>query len=95
MYIDEIQLLKSVKWDSISKSEITLTINGEELRQELFEELKLKIDENSNHPIKIKFQDYSFVEIMPNECFNENECKQLAIEIINRINSELKTKLNL
>lgn len=95
MYINDIQLLKSVKWDSITKDEVTLTINGEELRQEVYEELKLKIDERFSNPVKVNFQDYLFLEITPNECFNEKECMQLAKEIVNTLNNQIKTQLKL
>lgn len=95
MFLDDIKLLNSVKWESATKDTVTLTVDGDLLRQEVYESLKLEIDEGFTDTVRINFQDYPFIELIPNELFDENYCKQLATEIVNRVNEQMKSQLDI
>ena len=42
--LSDIQLLNSVKWESVTKDTITITVDSELLKHEIYESLELKID---------------------------------------------------
>lgn len=94
VYLDSTKIMKCIDVKSVTSETITLNVDGEKLLDEIYEDLKIELEDDG--PVKIlRFQDAPFIEIYPNEIFNENNCRQLAIEIMNRQNSQIRTKLNL
>lgn len=94
VYLDSIKIMECIDIESITSETITLNIDGEKLRNEIYQDLKIELKDDG--PIQVlTFQDAHFIEIYPNEIFNDEKCKQLAIEIMNRLNNEIQTKLNL
>lgn len=95
VYLDSVKIMECVELETITKDKVTLNVNGEQLLNAIYEDVKIELDEDFEIPVRLRFQDAPFIEIYPNELFDEENCKQLAIEIKNRLNSEIKTKLNL
>ena len=95
VYFDSTKIMECIDVESITSETVTLKVNGEKLLNELYEDLKIELDEKETILARLRCQDAPFIEIYPNELFDEKNCRQLAIEIKNRLNSEIKTKLNL
>ena len=95
VYLNAVKIIKSIESESVTKDKITLNVDGEQLLNEIYEDVKIELDDDSEAPITLRSQSATFIQIYPNELFDEKKCKQLAIEIKNRLNNEIKTKLNL
>ena len=95
VYFDSTKIMECIDVESITSETVTFKVDGEKLLNELYEDLKIEVDDYSEIPVILRCQDARFIEIYPNELFDEKNCRQLAIEIKNRLNSEIKTKLNL
>lgn len=96
VYLDSVKIMECVELETVTNDKITLNVNGEQLLNGIYEDLKIELDDDDSEiPVILRCQDARFIEIYPNELFNEKNCRQLAIEIKNRLNSEIKTKLNL
>lgn len=86
--------MKCIDIENVTNESVTLNVDGEKLLNELYQDFKIELDDEG--PIQtLKFQDAPFIEIYPNELYPEEKCRQLAIELMNRLNNEIKTKLNL
>ena len=95
VYLDSVKIMECVELETVSKDRVTLKIDGEQLLNAIYEDIKIELKDNDGPIQGLTFQDAPFVEIYPNDLFDEKNCRQLAIEIKNRLNSEIKTKLNL
>ena len=66
VYLDSAKLKKCIDIEKITKDTVTLNIDGEKLIRQIYEDLKIELDDDG--PIQIlKFQDAPFIEIYPNE----------------------------
>ena len=95
VYLNAVKIIKSIESESVTKDKITLNVDGEQLLNEIYEDVKIELDDDPEAHITLRSQNATFIQIYPNELFDEKKCKQLAIEIKNRLNNEIKTKLNL
>ena len=95
VYFDSTKIMECIDVESITSKTVTLKIDGEKLLNELYEDLKIELKDSEGPIQELTFQDAPFIHIYPNEVFDDKDCRQLAIEIMNRLNSEIKTKLNL
>lgn len=95
MIIDDKIFYDNVNIEKTTKDYLVLNINGEQILQDLYDELKLELKEEDcdDYEMTLLFQDYPLIKIYPNEFFNEKDCKQLLIEIQNRFNDKFKTAL--
>ena len=93
MILDSKKLMECVEWESVKGDEITIHVDGEKLKEEVYENLRIKL--GRGELISLSFQDGPFIEIIPNELFDEDYCKQLSIELMNRLNNTIKAKLNI
>lgn len=95
VYLDSVKIMKCVELETVTKDKITLKVDGEQLLNRVYEDIKIDLKDTEGPIQELTFQDAPFIQIYPNEIFDEQTCRELAIEIQNRLNSEIKTKLNL
>ena len=95
VFLDTDKIFNCVDWENVTKDKITINVDGEKLKQTIYEDLEVKIKEGEDNPIKLTMMDYPFVEIYPNEIMTEDDCKRWAIEIRNTLNNRIKSKLKL
>ena len=94
VYLNSVKLKECIDIEKITKDTVTLNVDGEKLIRQIYEDLKIELDDDG--PIQVlKFQDAPFIEIYPNAIFNKEACHQLAIETMHRLNSQIRTQLNI
>lgn len=94
MYIDGKKMMEYIDIKSITKEHITFNVDGEKLVKEIYENIKLNLDDNSI-PIRLNFQNEVFIKIYPNEIYDKEHCKHLANQIKNELNSQIKEQLKI
>lgn len=96
VYLDSNKIMECVEWETITNDTVTFNVDGEKLRQAIYEDLKITIDDSdSEYEIKLIFQDVPFIRLHPNEVFTERDCKQFAVEMSNILTNRIKSKLNM
>lgn len=96
VHLTSTKIMECIDVEKITNETVTLNIDGEKLRQQLYDDLKFKTTTDYGDDVPaVYFQDAPFAKFYPNEVFDEEACKQLAIELTNRLNSQIKTKLNI
>ena len=95
MFLDIDKLVNCVDWENATQDKITVNVDGEKLKQKIYEDIKVRLIEGTENPIKLTMMDYPFVDIYPNEIMTEDDCKKWAIEIRNTINNRIKSKLKI
>ena len=77
VYLDSVKIKECIDIEKITKDTVTLNVDGEKLIRQIYEDLKIELDDEG--PIQtLRFQDAPFIEIYPNEIFNEEACHQLV-----------------
>ena len=94
VYLDSIKIKECIDVEKITKDTVTLNVDGEKLIRQIYEDLKIELSTTSDYPT-LNFQDAPFIKFYPNEIFNEEACHQLAIETMHRLNSQIRTQLNI
>lgn len=93
--LDSEKLVECVEWSTATDKRVTLKVDGEQLKKAIYDDIKIELaDPDSIKPL-LRCQDAPFIEFYPNELFDAEDCNQIAIEIMNRINSQIKAKLNI
>lgn len=87
-------MMEYIDIKSITKEHITFNVDGEKLVKEIYENIKLELEDSST-PIRLNFQNEAFIKIYPNDLYSKNDCKQLAEEIKNELNSQIKEQLKI
>ena len=95
VYLDSTKIMECIDVESITSETVTLNVDGVRLLNEIYQDLKIELKDNEGPIQELTFQDAPFIQICPNEVFDEDDCRQLAIETMNRLNSQIRTKLNL
>ena len=95
VYLDSVKIMKCVELETVTKDKITLKVDGEQLLNRVYEDIRIDLKDIEGPIQELTFQDAPFIQIYPNVIFDEQTCRELAIEIQNKLNSEIKTKLNL
>lgn len=95
VFLDIDKLVNCVDWENATQDKITVNVDGEKLKQKIYEDIKVRLIEGTENPIKLTMMDYPFVDIYPNEIMTEDDCKKWAIEIRNTINNRIKSKLKI
>ena len=90
-------LLECIDWETATKDTITIKkIDVEKLREMVYDDIKLSLDNygrDDEDTTTVYCQDAPFITLNTNELFSKENCEQLAIEIINRLNTEMKSRL--
>lgn len=94
IHFDSIKIMECIDVEKITNETVTLNVDGEKLLRQIYEDLKIELSPTSDYPT-LNFQDAPFIKFLPNEVFPEEACKQLAIETMHRLNSQIRTKLNI
>lgn len=95
VYLDLVKIMECIDIESVTKDTITLNINGEELTKTIYEEVKIKLDERETIPTRLTVMDAPFIEIYPNEMFTMDDCQELAVKIMDKLNSQVRAKLEI
>ena len=93
VYFDSARMINSINIEKITSESITFNVDGEKLVKEIYEDLKIELNEEDTPYIRLTCQDATFIQIVPNEIFDNETCRQIAIKIMNNLNNEIKTKL--
>lgn len=93
-FLDIDKIFNCVDWENVTQDKITINVDGEKLKQTIYEDLEVKIKERDDS-IKLTMMDYTFLEIYMNEIMTKDDCRKLAIEIKNIMNNRIRSKLNL
>lgn len=95
VFLDIDKLVNCVDWENVTQDKITVNVDGEKLKQKIYEDIQVRLIEGTENPIKLTMMDYPFVDIYPNEIMTEDDCKKWAIEIRNTINNRIKSQLKM
>ena len=95
VYFDSAKIMECIDVESVTSETVTFNVDGERLLNEIYEDIKIELDDTESNQIILRCQDRPFIYIHQNKIFDEDNCRQLAIEVMNRINSQIRSKLNL
>lgn len=95
MNLDTSKLIECIDWKGIDKNQITLNVDGEKLRETIYNELHVTIKKHHENSIGLYSNGKLFINITPNKLFPEETCKQIATDIQYTLNNRIKSKLNL
>ena len=80
--MDNEMLMNCVEWKTINKDTITLKIDGEKLREEIYNEICITIEDNDTY-ITLKSGYHDLIDITPGSVFNKGDCLNIATEMKN------------
>lgn len=92
--IDNEMLMNCVEWKTISKDAITIKVDGEKLRKEIYNEICITIEDNETY-ITLQSGNHDLIDITPGNVFNKADCLRIAAEMKNILNNRIKSKLEL
>lgn len=95
MEFDNVKLMECIDWEQITKDTVTIKVDGEKLRETLYDELHVVMRKHHENSYGLYSNGILFCNITPGGIFSENDCKQLAIEIKNTMNNRIRSTLNL
>ena len=95
VYFDSTKIMECIDVESVTSETVTLNVDGVRLLNEIYRDLEIELKDSEGPIQELTFQDAPFIQIYPNEVFDEDDCRQLAIETMHRLNSKIRTKLNL
>lgn len=95
VYLDSAKIMECIDIESVTKDTITLNVNGEELTKAIYEDIQIKLDEEELIPTRLTVMDAPFIEIYPNEMFTMDDCQELAVKIMDKLNSQIRAKLKI
>lgn len=94
MELDNAKLMECVEWKRITEDEVILNIDGEKLRETLYDEVHVKMEGN-NGRYKLYSNGKRFCTIRAGGILSEKDCQELAIEIKTKINNRIRSELDL
>lgn len=94
MKFDTVKIMECVDWKRITADSVTLNVDGEKLRQTIYDEVHIEIEDNDSY-ITLQSGNHDLVDITPNSVFNKQDCMYLAKDIQQILNNRIKAKLEL
>ena len=95
MNLDTAKLIECVDWEGITDDKVTINVDGEKLRETIYNEVKVTIKQHHEDSFGLYSNGLMFCNITPGGIFSEDDCRQLAIEIQNKLNNRIRSKLDL
>lgn len=95
MKFDEEIIYNNVNIEETNGDKLVINVNGDQILQDLYNEFKLELKEEdcNDDEMTLRFQDYPFVKIYPNDIFSERDCSKILISIQDELNKQLKEAL--
>ena len=95
MKINDYIIINNVNIEETTSNKIVINVNGEQLLHDLYNELKLEFKEEDwdDYEMILKFQEYPFIKIYPNDIFSERDCSKILISIQEELNKQLRESL--
>lgn len=94
MKFDTVKIMECVDWKRITADTVTFNVDGEKLRQTIYDEVHIEIEDNDSY-ITLQSGNHDLVDITPNSVFNKQDCMYLAKDIQQILNNRIKAKLEL
>ena len=94
MELDNAKLMECVEWKRITEDEVILNVDGEKLRETLYDEVHVKM-EGTNGRYNLYSNGKRFCTIRAGGILSEKDCQELAIEIKTKINNRIRSELDL
>ena len=95
MKVDTAKIMECVDWERITGDTITVNVDGEKLRQTIYDEVHVTMKKHHENSYGLYSNGLIFCNITPGGIFSEDDCRKLAIEIKNIMNNKIRSKLNL
>ena len=99
MFIDPEKLKNIIEWETVTPDTVTINVNGEELKQLIYDNLKITIDGQDNdtkydgETIVLRSNDIRIIEIHIGNFFSERDAALFAIQLQEQLNTQLKKSL--
>ena len=95
MELDNAKLMECVEWKRITEDEVILNIDGEKLRETLYNEVHVTMQVHHGDSYGLYSNGRLFCNISPGGIFSKKDCKELAIEIKTKMNNRIRSELKL
>ena len=89
-------LYDCIDFENITNDTVTIKCDGEKLREQIYNQLKIVMDDNPEIGCVALYQDNNlFACINATETITEDDVRRISLELMNRINNEIKTRLHM
>ena len=97
MIIDDKTLLDNIEWEQVDTEHITIKVNGEQLKKDLYERVEFEATDQKDRTNSITIlNDLGILaEIHYHELLTEKETRELAKQLRDQLNNTIKSTLKI